>query len=115
VTDIEALSAADLVIEAASERLEVKKALFAQLAAICPAQTVLTSNTSSISVTAIAADVHHPERVAGLHFFNPAPVMKLVEVVSGLATSPEVADALCELALNWGNNPFAASQRRGSS
>lgn len=69
VTDIEALSAADLVIEAASERLEVKKALFAQLAEICPPQTVLTSNTSSISVTAIAADVHHPERVAGLHFF----------------------------------------------
>lgn len=113
VTDIEALSAADLVIEAASERLEVKKALFAQLAEICPPQTVLTSNTSSISVTAIAADVHHPERVAGLHFFNPAPVMKLVEVVSGLATSPEVADALCELALNWGKQPVRCQSTPG--
>lgn len=113
VTDIEALSAADLVIEAASERLEVKKALFAQLAEICPPQTVLTSNTSSISVTAIAADIHHPERVAGLHFFNPAPVMKLVEVVSGLATSPEVADALCELALNWGKQPVRCQSTPG--
>jgi NAD(P)-dependent dehydrogenase (short-subunit alcohol dehydrogenase family) len=83
VTDINALAAADLVIEAASERLEVKKALFAQLAEICQPQTLLTSNTSSISVTAIAADIRHPERVAGLHFFNPAPVMKLVEVVRG--------------------------------
>ncbi|MDU5194967.1 MAG: 3-hydroxyacyl-CoA dehydrogenase PaaH [Enterobacter sichuanensis] len=113
VTDISALSMAELVIEAASERLEVKKALFVRLAEICPAQTVLTSNTSSISITAIAADVHHPERVAGLHFFNPAPVMKLVEVVSGLATSPEVADALCELALNWGKQPVRCQSTPG--
>ena len=87
VTDIHALAAADLVIEAASERLEVKKALFAQLAEVCPPQTLLTTNTSSISITAIAAEIKNPERVAGLHFFNPAPVMKLVEVVSGLATA----------------------------
>ncbi|HDS9357688.1 TPA: 3-hydroxyacyl-CoA dehydrogenase [Enterobacter chengduensis] len=113
VTDIDALAAADLVIEAASERLEVKKALFAKLAEICPAKTLLTSNTSSISITAIAADVTHPERVAGLHFFNPAPVMKLVEVVSGLATSPEVADALCELALNWGKQPVRCQSTPG--
>ena len=113
VTDISALTAADLVIEAASERLEVKKALFAELAEICPPQTLLTSNTSSISITAIAADIRHPERVAGLHFFNPAPVMKLVEVVSGLATSPEVADALCELALNWGKQPVRCQSTPG--
>lgn len=113
VTDIDALAAADLVIEAASERLEIKKALFAKLAEICPAKTLLTSNTSSISITAIAADVTHPERVAGLHFFNPAPVMKLVEVVSGLATSPEVADALCELALNWGKQPVRCQSTPG--
>ena len=97
VTDIHALAAADLVIEAASERLEVKKALFAQLAEVCPPQTLLTTNTSSISITAIAAEVKNPERVAGLHFFNPAPVMKLVEVVSGLATAAEVVEQLCEL------------------
>ena len=113
VTDIDALAAADLVIEAASERLDVKKALFAKLAEICQPQTVLTSNTSSISVTAIAADVRHPERVAGLHFFNPAPVMKLVEVVSGLATSPEVADGLCELAVNWGKQPVRCQSTPG--
>ncbi|MEH0885309.1 3-hydroxyacyl-CoA dehydrogenase PaaH [Enterobacter sp. UNJFSC 003] len=113
VTDIEALAAADLVIEAASERLEVKKALFAKLADVCPAQTLLTSNTSSISITAIAAEIRHPERVAGLHFFNPAPVMKLVEVVSGLATSSEVTDALCELAMNWGKQPVRCQSTPG--
>lgn len=93
--DLAALADADLVIEAASEHLEVKTALFAQLATICAPSTLLTSNTSSISITAIAAGVKHPERVAGLHFFNPAPVMKLVEVVSGLATSAEVVEQLC--------------------
>jgi len=113
ITDIHALAAADLVIEAASERLEIKKALFSQLAEICPPQTLLTSNTSSISITAIAADVRHPERVAGLHFFNPAPVMKLVEVVSGLATSPEVTDALCNLAMNWGKQPVRCQSTPG--
>lgn len=113
VTNISALAKADLVIEAASERLEVKKALFTQLAEICPPQTLLASNTSSISVTAIAAEINHPERVAGLHFFNPAPVMKLVEVVSGLATSPEVADALCELALSWGKQPVRCQSTPG--
>ena len=70
VTDIHALAAADLVIEAASERLEVKKALFAQLAEVCPPQTLLTTNTSSISITAIAAEIKNPERVAGLHFLT---------------------------------------------
>lgn len=113
VADIAALAAADLVIEAASERLEVKRALFATLASLCPAHTLLTSNTSSISVTAIAADLPHPERVAGLHFFNPAPVMKLVEVVSGLATSPEVAEALCGLALSWGKQPVRCQSTPG--
>lgn len=113
VTGIEALAEADLVIEAASERLEVKKALFSQLASLCSPQTLLTSNTSSISVTAIAADLPHPERVAGLHFFNPAPVMKLVEVVSGLATSPEVTDLLCELAISWGKQPVRCQSTPG--
>ncbi|MCV2514387.1 3-hydroxyacyl-CoA dehydrogenase PaaC, partial [Leclercia pneumoniae] len=113
VTDIQALAAADLVIEAASERMEVKKALFAQLAEICPPQTLLTSNTSSISITAIAAGVLHPERVAGLHFFNPAPVMKLVEVVSGLATSNEVVEQLCDLAIRWGKQPVRCQSTPG--
>ncbi|KNC95558.1 3-hydroxyacyl-CoA dehydrogenase PaaH [Trabulsiella odontotermitis] len=113
VADMSALAAADLVIEAASERLEVKKALFSQLAEICPPQTLLTSNTSSISITAIAADVHHPERVAGLHFFNPAPVMKLVEVVSGLATSAEVVEQLCQCVSGWGKQPVRCQSTPG--
>lgn len=113
VTDIHALAAADLVIEAASEQMEIKKALFAELAEICPANTLLTSNTSSISITAIAADLRHAERVAGLHFFNPAPVMKLVEVVSGLATSEEVAAQLSELAVNWGKQPVRCQSTPG--
>lgn len=113
VTDIHALAKADLVIEAASEQMAVKKALFAQLAEICPANTLLTSNTSSISITAIAADLRHPERVAGLHFFNPAPVMKLVEVVSGLATSGEVIEQLSELATRWGKQPVRCQSTPG--
>ncbi len=113
VTDIHSLAAADLVIEAASEQMAVKKALFTQLAEICPAKTLLTSNTSSISITAIAADLRHPERVAGLHFFNPAPVMKLVEVVSGLATSEEVVTQLIELATRWGKQPVRCHSTPG--
>ncbi len=113
VTDIQALARADLVIEAASEQMAVKKALFAQLAEICPAKTLLTSNTSSISLTAIAADLSHPERVAGLHFFNPAPVMKLVEVVSGLATSEEVVEQLSALAVKWGKQPVRCQSTPG--
>ncbi len=113
VTDIQALARADLVIEAASEQMAVKKALFAQLAEICPAKTLLTSNTSSISITAIAADLSHPERVAGLHFFNPAPVMKLVEVVSGLATSEEVVEQLSALAMKWGKQPVRCQSTPG--
>lgn len=101
------------MIEAASERLEIKQALFSQLAEICSPSTLLTSNTSSISITAIAAGIKHPERVAGLHFFNPAPVMKLVEVVSGLATSAEVVEQLCQSVSARGKRSrCAAVQRR---
>lgn len=113
VADIASLAPASLVIEAASERLEVKKALFSQLAEICPPHTLLTSNTSSISITAIAADVQYPERVAGLHFFNPAPVMKLVEVVSGLATSAEVVNTLCNCVTAWGKQPVRCRSTPG--
>ena len=111
--DLAALADASLVIEAASERLEVKTALFAQLAEICSPSALLTSNTSSISITAIAAGVKHPERVAGLHFFNPAPVMKLVEVVSGLATSAEVVEQLCQCVSLWGKQPVRCRSTPG--
>lgn len=111
--ELSALACAQLVIEAASERLEIKKALFEQLAAICSPSTLLTSNTSSISITAIAAGVTHPERVAGLHFFNPAPVMTLVEVVSGLATSAEVVEQLCQWVSDWGKQPVRCRSTPG--
>ncbi|HEY2454576.1 MAG TPA: 3-hydroxyacyl-CoA dehydrogenase PaaH [Scandinavium sp.] len=113
VTDITALAAADLVIEAAAENRDIKKALFTQLGEICPPHTLLTSNTSSISITAIAAGVKHPERVAGLHFFNPAPVMKLVEVVSGVATSAEVVTQLSQCVLAWGKQPVQCQSTPG--
>ncbi|MBV8044901.1 3-hydroxyacyl-CoA dehydrogenase PaaH [Pluralibacter sp.] len=113
VADIAALAAADLVIEAAAEKLDIKKALFNQLGDICPPHTLLTSNTSSISITAIAAGVKHPERVAGLHFFNPAPVMKLVEVVSGMATSTEVIEQLCQCVTRWGKQPVRCQSTPG--
>ncbi|HBM3140317.1 TPA: 3-hydroxyacyl-CoA dehydrogenase [Klebsiella oxytoca] len=111
--DLSALARAELVIEAASERLDVKKALFKQLAEICSPSTLLVSNTSSISITAIAAGVAHPERVAGLHFFNPAPVMKLVEVVSGLATSAEVVEQICQRVCAWGKQPVRCRSTPG--
>ncbi len=109
--DLAALADADLVIEAASERLEVKTALFAQLAAICAPSTLLTSNTSSISITAIAAGGQKPGAGGRTALFNPAPVMKLVEVVSGLATSTEVVEQLCQCVSGWGNSRCAAAQR----
>jgi len=99
---LEAMSEAALVIEAIVENLDVKRGLFAKLEGIVDSDCILATNTSSISITAIAAGLRHAERVAGMHFFNPAPVMKLVEVVSGLATSRTVADAVHATATAWG-------------
>lgn len=93
---------AGLVVEAIVERLDAKRGLFRQLEAIVGADCVLATNTSSISVTAIANGLQHAQRLVGMHFFNPVPLMKLVEVVSGLQTSPAVADAIFELCQAWG-------------
>jgi 3-hydroxybutyryl-CoA dehydrogenase len=95
---LEELKAADLVIEAIVEDLAAKQAVFRQLEAIVADSAVLASNTSSLSITAIAAACERPERVAGLHFFNPVPAMQLVEVVPGLATEERVVEALLTLA-----------------
>lgn len=113
VTEIQQLAAAGLIIEAVVEKKEVKQSLFQQLAEICPEQTILASNTSSISITAIASAVPQPERVVGLHFFNPAPVMKLVEIVKGLKTSPAIADALFSLMQAWQKVPVMAKSTPG--
>ncbi|MVT07082.1 3-hydroxyacyl-CoA dehydrogenase NAD-binding domain-containing protein [Chitinophaga tropicalis] len=104
---------ADVVIEAIVEKLAVKTALFNQLATINSEETILASNTSSLSVTAIAAATTHPERVAGMHFFNPAPVMKLVEIVSGEQTLPVVAQQLYQLAVRMGKTAVMAKDTPG--
>ncbi len=96
------LAPAALVIEAIVENLEIKRQLFAELESICGADVILASNTSSLSISAIGAALKRPERLLGMHFFNPAPVMKLVEIVSGLATERAVADSIFATAENWG-------------
>ena len=104
---------ADLVIEAIPERMELKGILFARLDAACRADTILATNTSSLSITGIAGGTRYPARVAGLHFFNPAPVMKLVEVISTVLTSPQTAEALTLLARDLGKTPVPVSDRAG--
>ena len=107
------LAGCDLVIEAIVERLDVKKALFADLEAIVPAHAVLASNTSSLSVTAIAAALKHPKRLAGYHFFNPVPLMKVVEVIAGLKTGADVCSALSRYAVQMGHTPVQAQDTPG--
>jgi 3-hydroxybutyryl-CoA dehydrogenase len=104
---------ADIVIEAIIEKREAKVELFNRLAAINGERTVFASNTSSLSITSIAEGLTHPERVAGLHFFNPAPLMKLVEVVRGRHTSDEVADLLTELTRSFGKEPVHCTDSPG--
>jgi 3-hydroxybutyryl-CoA dehydrogenase len=107
------LAPARCVVEAVAEDLAVKQALFADLEKVVAPDCVLATNTSSLSPTAIAAGLSHPGRVVGMHFFNPAPVMRLVEVVSGLATEPAVAAAVTELAQSWGKQVVQAAATPG--
>lgn len=93
---------ADVIIEAIVEKIDIKTALFRELAAVNNEHTIFASNTSSLSISSIAAEVPQPERVAGMHFFNPAPVMKLVEIVSGEKTADSVAQLLHALAAKMG-------------
>ncbi|MGU7770577.1 3-hydroxyacyl-CoA dehydrogenase [Burkholderia sp. MR1-5-21] len=104
---------AALVVEAAAERLDVKREIFATLERYVDDACVLATNTSSISITSIAAGLRAPQRVAGLHFFNPAPLMALVEVVSGLATASAVAQVLYDTAAAWGKKPVMAKSTPG--
>lgn len=117
--DVTAVDTADsladcaVVIEAVIEDLAVKRALFAELEAVVADDAILASNTSSISPTALAAGLAHPERLVGLHFFNPVPAMKLVEVISGLATAPAVAAAAADLATAWGKTVVRSTATPG--
>ena len=91
-TDLGLAADCDLVIEAAVENMEIKKQIFAELDKICKEETILASNTSSLSITEVASATNRPDRVIGMHFFNPATIMKLVEVIRGMATSQETFD-----------------------
>lgn len=113
VPDLASAKSALLAIEAVVERLDVKHQLFQQLEDLLPEGAILATNTSSISVTAIGAGLKRPERFVGMHFFNPAPLMKLVEVVHGLRTGKAVADEVERLARAWGKTPVHARSTPG--
>lgn len=110
---LEDLADCDLVVEAIVERLDAKKALFSALESIVGDHAVLVSNTSSLSITAIAAGLKRPERVAGYHFFNPVPLMKVVEVISGIKTAPEIGPDLSAYAKQMGHTPVTAQDTPG--
>jgi 3-hydroxybutyryl-CoA dehydrogenase len=112
-TSMDALSAADVVIEAATERRDLKFDLFRTADRIAPAHALLASNTSSISITEIAACTQRPEQVIGMHFMNPVPVMQLVEVIRGLATSQDTTDRVMALARALGKTPVEANDFPG--
>ena len=106
VLSLDKLAGCTLIVEAANEDLAVKAALFQQLDSLISPAAILASNTSSISITKLAGRTKFPQRVIGMHFFNPVPVMKLVEVVRGLATSPETYQTVHDLAIKLGKTPI---------
>jgi 3-hydroxybutyryl-CoA dehydrogenase len=113
VTDRGQLSSCEFIVEAASEKLEVKSELFRDLDRICRPEVILASNTSSISITKLAAVTARPANVIGMHFFNPVPVMKLVEVVRGLATSDETFHTVRDLAMQLEKTPVEVNDSPG--
>lgn len=112
-TDMNLAADCDLVVEAAVENMEIKKKIFAELDSICKEETILASNTSSLSITEVAAATNRPDKVIGMHFFNPAPVMKLVEVIKGMATSQETFNKVKELSENIGKTPVEVAEAPG--
>ncbi|MBW1645531.1 MAG: 3-hydroxybutyryl-CoA dehydrogenase [Deltaproteobacteria bacterium] len=112
-TDLAAMKTADIVVEAATENEKIKLDIFAQLDEICPAASILASNTSSISITRIAAATKRPQKVIGMHFMNPVPVMKLVEIIRGLATSDDTYQVVEDLARKLGKTPCEANDYPG--
>jgi 3-hydroxybutyryl-CoA dehydrogenase len=107
------LAACDVVIEAVVEKLEAKRAVFSELDRSCPRETIFASNTSSLSITEMAAGTTRPGRFVGLHFFNPVPLMKLVEVVRSPLTEPAVFEEALALARSLGKSPVRATDRTG--
>ncbi len=113
INELTDLAPCDLVVEAIAERLDAKQQLFAELESMMSDQAVLATNTSSFSVTAIGAALQHPGRLAGFHFFNPVHLMRLVEVIAGLKTSPTVCQQLAEFARQFGHTPVTAQDTPG--
>ena len=112
-TDLNMAADADLVVEAAIENLDIKKSIFAELDKICKPETILATNTSSISITAIAAATKRPDKFIGMHFFNPATVMKLVEVIRGAHASDETYKAVADLSVEIGKEPVEVNEAPG--
>jgi 3-hydroxybutyryl-CoA dehydrogenase len=112
-TNLEDLKACDLVIEAIIEQVPAKRELYAALDKICPPSTIFASNTSSISITELAVATQRPNRFLGLHFFNPVPVMKLVEVIRTIATEPAVFEELVKFSERLGKTPVRTTDRTG--
>lgn len=112
-TDINLAKDVDLVVEAAVENMEIKKKIFAELDGICKEEAILATNTSSLSITEIASSTKRPDKVIGMHFFNPVPVMKLVEVIKGIATSEETKNTVVELTNNLKKTPVEVEEAPG--
>ena len=113
-TDLkDGVTGCDLIVEAATENLDLKLHIFKQLSEFCSHDTILATNTSSISITQIAAQVVHPERVIGMHFMNPVPIMKLVEIIRGYSTSDAVTKTIMELSVKLGKTPTEVNDYPG--
>ncbi len=112
-TEIQYAADCDLVVEAAVENMQIKKQIFAELDEVCGENTILATNTSSLSITEVASATKRPDKVIGMHFFNPAPVMKLVEVIKGMATSEETFATVKEIAENIGKKPVEVAEAPG--
>lgn len=112
-TDMNLLDDVDLVVEAAVENMEIKKEIFKELDRICKPEAILATNTSSLSITEVAAATNRPDKVIGMHFFNPATIMKLVEIIRGMATSDETFNAIKELTLAMGKESVEVAEAPG--
>ncbi|HUW69283.1 MAG TPA: 3-hydroxybutyryl-CoA dehydrogenase [bacterium] len=112
-TDVGLAAGVDLVVEAAVENMAIKKKVFAELDGICKSEAILATNTSSLSITEIAAATKRPDKVIGMHFFNPVPMMKLVEVIKGLATSDETRKTIVDLCGTLGKSAVEVNEAPG--
>lgn len=112
-TDLNLAADCDLVVEAAVENMKIKREIFAELDLICKPETILASNTSSLSITEVASATKRADKVIGMHFFNPAPVMKLVEIIKGMATSQETFDIVKTLSIAIGKEPVEVAEAPG--